>query len=163
MPANRYRFVELWDLPGYTPEQVYEVIVDAALLPEWWTGVFLEAEHVGQGPHPAVGGKARVVARGFLPYKVRFTIEAVELVPGKLVRTRTTGDFSGEGRATITATSRGTQLETEWRATVNKPAVRFLSPALRPIFALNHYWTTPKGVKGLLRYLGKKHGPSRST
>lgn len=158
MPANSYRFVERWDLPGFTPEQVYDVLVDAKLLPEWWTGVFLEAEGIGENPEPVAGAKAKVVARGFLPYKVRFVIEAIELIPGKLVLVKTSGDFNGQGRATITASDEGTILETEWLAIVNKPIVRFLSPILRPIFALNHYWTTPRGVKGLLRYLAEKHG-----
>ena len=35
MPANTYRFVEYWWIPGASPEEVYEVICDPRLLPHW--------------------------------------------------------------------------------------------------------------------------------
>jgi hypothetical protein len=37
--------------------------------------------------------------------------------------------------------------------TVLRPVLRQLSPLLRPLFAWNHRWTTPRGEKGLRAYL----------
>ena len=50
MPANSYRFVEYWWIPGASPEEVYETISQARLLPEWWKGVYLEAEPLDGAP-----------------------------------------------------------------------------------------------------------------
>lgn len=40
---------------------------------------------------------------------------------------------------------------------VEKPVVRFLSPVLKPLFARNHNWATPRGEAGLRAYL-REHG-----
>ena len=157
MPANNYHFREQWNIPGFSPRQVYEVLYNATILPEWWSGVYLEAEPLRAYTRPVVGAKARAKARGFLPYTLDFVLEAMTLVPGKLVEVRATGDFDGIWRAEIIRDGDGTRVEIEWTVTVNMPLIRYLSPILKPLFALNHYWTTPRGERGLIRYLTQKH------
>jgi len=44
-----------------------------------------------------------------------------------------------------------------WQVLVERPILRFLSPLLRPTFAWNHRWTTPRGEAGLRRYLAERH------
>ena len=163
MPANTYQFLEYWNFPGYTPEQVYEVLADARLLPEWWQGVYLEAQIMGECETPVVGGLAQVKARGFLPYKLNFLLEAIHLEKGKLVEVKAAGDFNGIWRATLSSDGTGTQVELDWRVTVEMALIRYLSPILKPLFAWNHYWTTPRGEKGMMAYLAAKHGRSLQT
>lgn len=157
MPANEYRFLETWHFPGYTPAQVYVVLADARLLPEWWRGVYLESEVIGEDTEPHVGGKARVKARGFLPYKLTFILEALTLEKNKLVEVKATGDFDGVWIATLSEVEDGTKVVLDWRVTVKMPLIRWLSPIFKPLFAWNHYWTTPRGEQGMLAYLAKKH------
>jgi len=40
--------------------------------------------------------------------------------------------------------------------TVLRPILRLLAPLLRPAFAWNHRWTTPRGEKGLREYLAAR-------
>ncbi len=163
MPANNYHFKEYWNFPGYTPEQVFEVLANATLLPEWWKGVYLEAELLEAYFEPIFGAKARVKARGFFPYKLEFDLESLRLVPGQLVEVKVTGDFDGIWRATFIDNGEGTKVEIDWRVTVNLPLIRYLSPIFKPFFKWNHNWTTPRGEKGLMAYLGQKHGRSLNT
>jgi len=153
VPANVYRFVEQWKLPGSTPDEVYEVLSDARLLPDWWKGVYLESEPINGWSTPKVGARVRVKARGFLPYTLSFILEATALQPGRLVEVRTLGDFEGVWRATLSAGDSGTRVDIDWKVTVQKPVVRLLSPLLKPLFAWNHHWTTPRGEAGLRAYL----------
>ena len=156
-PTNAYRFIERWSIPGFSPLQVYEVLSDARLLPEWWKGVYLEATPEGEWTTPRVGGRARVKARGFLPYRLRMTLEATALEPGKVVEVRTRGDLEGVWRATLSEEGDGTRVEIDENVLAQKPLIRVFSALLRPLFAWNHYWTTPRGEAGLRAYLAKRH------
>lgn len=150
--TNEYRFVEHWSVPGFRPNEVYDVLSRAKLLPEWWKGVYLEA-HPLDGDEPRVGARSKVKARGFLPYTLQFVLTATALEPGRLVETRAEGDFDGTWRAEILEDGDGTRVDITWTTSVNKPLVRMLSPVLRPLFRKNHDWTTVKGERGLNSYL----------
>ncbi len=154
MPANAYRFVEHWTIPGFSPQDVYEVISDARLLPAWWKDVYQEAEPIdGQWTVPHVGARIRAKARGFLPYKLSFILESTVLEPGRVVEVRIQGDLEGIWRATLSLQGNGTRVDIEETVIARKPLIRFLSPLLKPVFAWNHYWTTPRGEAGLRAYL----------
>ena len=160
MPANNYHFIESWNFPGYTPAQVFEVLANATLLPEWWQGVYLEAEVLEAQFEPVLKGKARVKARGFLPYQLEFELESLRLEFGRLVEVKASGDFDGIWRATLTNDGQGTRVDIDWRVTVNMPLIRYFSPIFKPFFTWNHYWTTPRGEQGMMAYLAEKHGRS---
>jgi hypothetical protein len=154
MPSNVYRFVERWTIPDSAPQKVYAVISDARLLPEWWKGVYLSVEPFdGEWKPPHVGGRVRAVARGFLPYKLRFVLESTVLEPARVVEVRIQGDLDGTWRAALSADGRGTRVDIEERVVAEKPLIRAFSPLLKPLFAWNHYWTTPRGEAGLRAYL----------
>jgi hypothetical protein len=153
MPSNVFRFEERWELPGAKVRQVYDVLSRGELLPQWWKGVYLEAKKLTPGDEPKVGDRVRVRARGFLPYELNFIVEAVELEPERRVAVKTIGDFDGLWSATLTQTETGVGVDLVWEVTVLRPILRFLAPLLRPAFAWNHRWTTPRGEKGLREYL----------
>jgi uncharacterized protein YndB with AHSA1/START domain len=156
MPANDYVFVEEWFIPA-AAEDVWTLIADGRLLPQWWRGVYLEAEPLGEYTEPKVGQRLRAKARGFLPYRLNFIIETTELERPRVVAVRTHGDLTGSWRATLTQEEGGTRVHTEERVSADKPALRFLSPILKPVFARNHYWTTPRAQAGMTAYLAE-HG-----
>jgi Polyketide cyclase / dehydrase and lipid transport len=156
MASNVFRFEERWIIPEAPPGEVWEVLAHAELLPQWWKGVYLEAEPLGPAGAPRVGGKVRAKARGFLPYRLNFIIEAVELEPGRLVVARTSGDFDGLWRASLSPQGAGTVVDLVWEVVVEQPILRFLAPLLRPAFAWNHRWTTPRGEAGLRAFLRER-------
>jgi len=162
MPSHVFRFEESWDFPDVSPEEVWAVLARGELLPEWFKGVYLEAEPLDPDPEPRVGSRVRATARGFLPYRLNFIIEAVELVPGRLVVAQMTGDFDGRWTARLLPKDGGTHVDLTWEPTLKKPWMRILAPVLRPAFAWNHYWTTPRGEAGLRAYLAERSA-SRAT
>ena len=156
MAANVFRFDETWEIPGASVDEVYDVLAHGELLPRWWKGVYLEAHKLQPGDQPKVGDKLRVRARGALPYRLNFIVEAVALDPGKRVSVRTHGDFDGLWTATLSPSAGGVHVDLVWQVTVLRPILRFLSPLFRPMFAWNHRWTTPRGEKGLREYLAER-------
>jgi hypothetical protein len=153
MPSNVFRFEESWELPDAKVGEVYRVLAHGELLPLWWKGVYLEAHKLSDTKEPTVGDRLRVRARGFLPYELNFVIEAVELDPGRKVAVKTVGDFEGLWTATLSQRGTGVHVDLVWQVTVLRPILKFLAPVLRPAFAWNHRWTTPRGEKGLREYL----------
>jgi len=153
MASNVFRFDESWDIPEGTPQQVWDVLSDAELLPLWWSDVYKEVVPLDGKGKASVGSRARARARGALPYELNFIIEAAELEPGRLVVVKTFGDFDGLWRAELSPSGTGTRVQLTWQVTVERPILKFLAPLLRPAFAWNHRWTTPRGEAGLRRYL----------
>ncbi|PWK69122.1 SRPBCC family protein [Aminobacter sp. AP02] len=156
MASNAFRFDEAWEIPEASPQRVWEVLADPGLLPLWWGDVYKAVEKLTFSQEPTVGAKAGARARGFLPYELNFILEAVELIPGKVVAVKTSGDFDGHWRAVLTPLGNGTHVALTWQVVVERPILRFLAPLLRPAFAWNHRWTTPRGEAGLRRYLAKR-------
>lgn len=157
MASNSFHFDETWEILEAPPREVWDVLADATLLPLWWGDVYKEVEPLTAFDEPTVGGKARARARGFLPYELNFIIEAVELKPGKVVAVKTIGDFNGHWRAVLEPSGRGTHVALTWQVLVERPVLRLLSPLLRPAFAWNHRWTTPRGEAGLRHFLAERH------
>jgi len=163
MASDTFRFDEEWNIPGAAPEEVYDVLARGELLPLWWRGVYLQAEPLEPGAGPHVGAKFRAKARGFLPYKLTFVIETVELVPNRSVAVKVLGDFDGRWRATLSPKNGGTHVDLVWETTLKRPWMRHLAPILRPMFARNHYWTTPRGEAGLKAYLAERRAERTAT
>jgi uncharacterized protein YndB with AHSA1/START domain len=156
MASNSFSFDEVWDLPDATPQEVWDVLANAELLPLWWTDVYKEVVKITPVDKPTVGAKVKARARGFLPYELNFVLEVVELDPGKSLAVKTAGDFDGLWRAALTPTSTGTRVDLVWQVMVERPILKLLSPLLRPAFAWNHRWTTPRGEAGLRRHLAER-------
>src|SRR5579871_6753284 len=159
MPSNVFRFDESWALPNSTVKDVYDVLAHGDLLPLWWKGVYLEAHKLGDNEAPRVGDRLRVRARGALPYELNFIIEAVVLDPARKVAVRTVGDFEGLWTATLSQRGKDVHVDLVWQVTVLRPILKLLAPILRPAFAWNHRWTTPRGERGLREYLAERRKP----
>lgn len=141
-----------------SPEEVWQVLARGELLPQWWPGVYLEAELLDPDGEPRVGARVKAKARGFLPYRLNFIIESTELIPGRVVKVKTSGDFDGVWSAILSPQNDGTRVDLTWEVSVERPILRFLAPIFRPAFAWNHRWTTPRGERGLREFLAKHRG-----
>ena len=91
-----------------------------------------------------------------MPYQLDFILEAVELDPDTRVVVKTYGDFDGRWSATLTQRPDGVHVAIVWEVTVLKPWMKRLAPLLRPAFAWNHRWTTPRGQAGLRAFLAER-------
>lgn len=160
MPSNVFRFDEEWLIHEAKPDEVWEVLSDAELLPAWWGDVYREVVPLNKLGKGKVGARSKARARGALPYELNFIIEAAELVPGKRIVVKTYGDFDGVWTADLFPDNGGTRVQLTWQVIVERPILKFLSPLLRPAFAWNHRWTTPRGEAGLRRHLAERRGKS---
>ena len=148
MAANAYRFIDRWRVP-FPPEKVWEVLSRAEDYPRWWRGVYLSATPLDQDAK-----RVAVVARGRLPYKLRFTIESLRTEKPGLIEFRATGDFLTDvSRWVLEAEGNGTAVTLEWNPIVEKPLVKFLSPVIKPIFHWNHAWCMRRGERQIGEYL----------
>jgi len=87
----------------------------------------------------------------------------VELVPNSVVAVKVVGDFDGRWRATLSPSNGGTRVNLVWETTLKRPWMRRWAPLLRPLFAWNHYWTTPRGEAGMKAYLAERRKTQSST
>jgi hypothetical protein len=150
--AAEYRFVDRWVVPNPI-ERVFATVGEPLRYPLWWSDVFLEA--AGDGGPPRPGNTVTVVARGFLPYKLRFTLETTEVDPPTRIKSVLRGDFKGSGEWHLRSEGSATIAELDWRPVVNKPLVKNLTPILRPLFRANHNWTMRRGQERILAYLAE--------
>src|ERR1043165_7860637 len=113
MPANLYHFEDHWFIPKPIDE-VYAVLDKPLEYPKWWHDVYLSAEKVGES-------RVAVVAKGRLPYKLRFTIETVKRVKPTLIEFKASGDFRTDASRWILK-ERGGQTEVilDWNPIVEK-------------------------------------------
>jgi hypothetical protein len=137
---------------------VWEVLSRPREFPVWWQGVYLSAEPLGgAGDVPMVGARIAAVARGWLPYKLRFTIETTALEKPRLIAFKASGDFqTDDSRWILTRNGTGTYVVLDWNPIVEKPVVKLFSPVLKPIFRWNHNWTMVRGQRQIVDYMSKR-------
>jgi hypothetical protein len=156
MESNKYHFEDHWDVP-FPIQDVWEVLSRQREFPVWWQGVYLSAKPLnGSNGEPKVGSRIAAVARGWLPYKLRFTIETVALEKPRLIVFRASGDFeTDDSRWILTPKGTGTHVVLDWNPIVEKPIVKFFSPILKPLFRWNHNWTMVRGQRQIVEYMAK--------
>ena len=116
--------------------------------------VYLSAVSLDGEGEPRVGGRVAVVAKGWLPYKLRFTIETTALEKPTLIEFKATGDFvTDASRWVLKHEGVGTSVTLEWNPRVEKAALKLLSPLLKPLFRWNHAWTMKLGQRQIIQYL----------
>jgi uncharacterized protein YndB with AHSA1/START domain len=148
MASNAYHFEDHWHVP-FPIEKVYDVLARPEEYPRWWRGVYLSATRLDSEEK-----RVAVVARGLLPYKLRFTIESVTQEKPCLIAFRASGDFVTDlSRWLLEPRGGGTAVTLEWNPRVEKPIVKFLSPVLKPVFRWNHEWTMRRGEKMIAEFL----------
>ena len=156
MASNKYHFEDHWDVP-FPIEQVWDVLSQTREFPVWWRGVYLSVELLDKADKPRVGARVAAVARGWLPCKLRFTIETTALERPCLLAFKANGDFeTDESRWILAPTAEGTHVILDWNPIVEKPVVKLLSPVLKPLFRWNHNWTMVRGQRQIVEYMSKR-------
>jgi uncharacterized protein YndB with AHSA1/START domain len=153
MASNVYHFEDHWRVP-FPIESVWEVLARPEQYPLWWKGVYLSAGRLNSEDDPDGASRVEVTARGWLPYKLRFTIETVTLRKPHLIEFRASGDFVADlSRWVLRPEGAATLVTLQWNPRVEKPVVKLLSPILKPLFRWNHNWTMRRGERQISEYL----------
>jgi hypothetical protein len=144
--VNQYHFEDHWHIP-YSIEKVWDVLADPERFPVWWEGVYLSTAKIS-------ADRIDAVARGWLPYKLRFQIETIRRERPTLIEFKARGDFRTDSSKWILAPEEtGTHVILDWNPIVEKPVVRFFSPILKPLFEWNHRWTMRRGESQITEYI----------
>jgi hypothetical protein len=155
MAASDYHFVTRWRVAG-TRQEVYDILSDPSILPRWWPSAFLEVTTMMPGDKDGVGQVQEMVAKGWLPYKLRWrlTTNSPRSLDGFTLQA--TGDLVGRGIWTLEEAGDNVDVTYDWKIRADKPLIRRLTWLMRPIFAANHEWFMKRGLESLKLELARR-------
>lgn len=151
MPAD-YAFLTTWLLES-PREPVWEAIHDQRAWPKWWRGVE-EVVELEPGDEAGVGSHSRLTWRSKLPYDLVFEARTKTVVKPHLIEAEVEGELVGAGRWRLFEQDGITAALYEWNVQTTKRWMNAMSPALRPVFELNHNWVMRNGATGIAELLG---------
>ena len=157
--ANEYHFVTRWRVEG-TCGEVADIIGDPLGLPRWWPSVYLGVEQLRPADARGLGARVRLHTKGWLPYTLKWELEVVDSRYPEGVTIVANGDFEGRGVWTFRQDGRFVDVEYDWRIRAEKPLLRSLSFALKPMFAANHRWAMARGEESLRLELARRRAAS---
>ena len=156
MAGNDYHFVTRWQVEG-TPEEVSQILEDAADLVRWWPSVYLEVEVLEPGDERNIGKLVRLLTKGWLPYTLRWQFRIVESRSPFGFTLQALGDFEGRGVWTFEPDGTRVNITYDWKIGTRKPLLNALSFLLKPVFAANHRWAMARGLESLKLELARRH------
>lgn len=148
MLNNCYSFRSDWRVEA-TPEEVFRIIEDWSKMPEWWPAVVLRVDVLSPGDADGVGSVVQLHTCGRLPYVIRTQTVTLEKEFPHRIRTRTQGELWGDSTWTFRADGPFVDIVAELTLRAEKPLLKYLSFALKPLFAWNHYWSMDRGEESL--------------
>jgi len=157
--VNDYEFITRWRVEG-TCSEVADILGDPLALPRWWPSVYLEVERLPDSAPRGVGSRVRLRTKGWLPYTIEWALEVVESHYPRGFVIVATGDFDGSGVWTFEQDGEYVDAVYDWRLNVEKPLLKRLSFALRPVFEANHRWAMRQGEESLRLELARRRATS---
>lgn len=159
MSIHHYRFITHWRVEG-TQDEVYQLIDDSAAFVRWWPAVWLKAEMIKPGDEQGIGKVMRYLTKGWLPYLLTWSAEAMYKERPHRLELRATGDFDGRGVWTFKQDGASVDIQYVWEIEAKKPLLRYLAFLLKPIFSANHNWAMARGLDSLRLELARRHAQS---
>jgi len=154
--ANDYHFVSRWRVLG-TIDEVFGLVSRSEELALWWPAAFRDVLELEPGDDDGIGKIVRMETQGWLPYTLHWHIRVDAMDPPHGFGFNVWGDFDGHGAWSFAADDGWIDIVYDWRVSVRKPLVRYLSPLLKPLFASNHRWAMSKGEESLRLALARAH------
>ena len=156
---HHYHFVARWRVEASCGE-VADILGDPLALPRWWPAVYLEARETRPGDPRGLGRRVALRTRGWLPYTLGWNLEVVDSRYPNGFTIVARGDLDGRGVWTIEQDGRFTSVTYDWRVRADKPLLRRLSMALKPLFEGNHRWAMAQGEESLRLELARRRASS---
>lgn len=153
--ASDYEFFTDWRVKG-TVQDVVDILSDATDLPRWWPSVYLDASRRKEGDANRVGEEITLYTKGFLPYTLSWEFRITKIEPMKSITLETWGDFVGRGIWMFYQEGDEVRVTYDWKIRAEKPLLRRLTWAMRPVFAANHHWAMRMGKQSLELELARR-------
>jgi uncharacterized protein YndB with AHSA1/START domain len=155
MPQHHYTFVTTWKIPAPLSE-VWAQLADVEGWPAWWKGV-KNVEVITLAPENAgIGTKVKSQWKSWLPYTISFSIEVIDLDPGKKLSVAARGDLNGVGTWELHEKAGTTTATYTWSVSTAKPWMNLVAPIAKPLFAHAHHTIMRWGERGLSAMLAKE-------
>lgn len=162
MPANEYAFLTEWNVTAPI-ELVYDILKDGKEYVRWWPDVYLAAEYIPSGAANGIGDQVKLLTKGWLPYKLRWTATAERYEQPHTIAITASGDFEGRGVWSLQQRRKECHITFDWRLRADKPLLRWLSPVFKPIFKWNHRWAMEKGYMRLQEEIARSMAVEEKT
>lgn len=155
-----FDLVSHWRLDAPVP-RVWRAITETEHWPRWWPGV-VGVQRLTNGDAQGVGRKQQLTFRTGLGYRLHLVLEVTEVLREERLRARADGTLAGEGiwllKQAPPEVGSHTDVTFVWRVTLPPGVLRWLAPALAPLFRWNHKRVMRAGRMGLEGYLGRATG-----
>jgi hypothetical protein len=168
LAANDYHFVTTWRVPA-TPDEITEILGDAAALSRWWPSVYLAVRVLEPGDERGLGKTVDLWTKGFLPYTLRWRFTVTESNPPTGFRLEASGDFVGRGIWTLTPVAAAeapggpaTLVTYDWLVIAEKGVLKTFSAVMKPIFSANHRWCMARGEESLTLEIARRRSADDS-
>lgn len=155
MAVADYHFVTRWSFEA-TAAEISDILSDIDSLSRWWPTVYLEVKTVAPGDERGIGRRVDLLTKGRLPYRLRWQFTVVETNPPHGFTIEAEGDFVGRGIWTLTESAGRTDVEFDWRIRAEKPLLKRMTFALRPVFSWNHDWAMKQGERSLRAEIARR-------
>jgi len=159
MASNEYHFISDWQVEG-TVKEVSDIITETSSLPQWWPSVYLNVTVLNPGLEDGTGKVVKLLTRGWLPYALDWTLRVTESRHPHGFTLEAEGDFNGRGVWRFVQDGPQVFIRYDWRIRADKPLLRTLSFAFKPVFKANHRWAMDRGEKSLTLELARRRAHS---
>ncbi|HKB09950.1 MAG TPA: hypothetical protein VKD69_04820 [Vicinamibacterales bacterium] len=139
-----------------------DILGDPVALVRWWPSVYLAVDEIAPPRPDGTGRRVRVHTRGWLPYTLRWEFEVIESHYPHGFTLIANGDFEGRGVWTFAQDGTSVDITYDWRISAEKPLLRSLSFALKPLFEGNHRWAMAQGEASLELELARRRATSEA-
>lgn len=146
--ANPYHLVTRWRVKA-AAEEIYNIISQPVEYPRWWPAVYLDCRQTAVGTPGGTGRCVQFHTRGWLPYTLRWEACTTEVEAPRRIVFNASGDLNGRGEWNFTQDGQFTEITFDWNVEPAKQFLRYLTPALRPVFEANHRWAMQQGENSL--------------
>jgi hypothetical protein len=145
--------ISRWRLEA-TRERVWDLLTNPAGWPDWWP--YLAAvRQIASGDSDGMGARHAFRWRSGLGYELHIVMSTRRVERWRELEGAASGDLCGIGLWVIEDDAPGAiRVTYRWDVELNKPWMRLLAPALRPVFAWRHFVVMTAGARGLARRLG---------
>jgi hypothetical protein len=159
MARNDYHFISKWKVEG-TCGEVADILGDTLSLTRWWPSVYLDVQELEPPDSRGVGRRVALITKGWLPYTLRWEFQVVESRYPHGFTIAASGDFDGRGAWVFEQTGPFVEITYDWRLSAEKPLLKSLSFALKPLFEANHRWAMARGEESLKLELLRRRATS---
>ena len=135
----------------FTPDEFWERIQRVGDFQLWWPWL----KHF-DGHRLVRGDVWACVVQPPVPYTVRFTVTLDQIIGGRMVTARISGDISGTATLTVTAATNGCHTTLVSDLAPDKQSLRVMSIAARPVVRFGHNWVLDAGVRQFTAKSGQR-------